>query len=1092
MFNRRRDLIRRCERASFSPDAKAEPYVSAAYGLDILGNPRGTGSWDIGAYSSTLWGTTHGAAGTGKSTKYGGAINGLGAGENAYCLPGDVPMFGSSDGPASLPTACTYTAMAGTPSPGTTWTVNASNCNDASTGLQAYLNSSAAGDTIVIPASLTCSGTYTLPAKTGANATHWTTVRTDQIANPSFPAESVRATPCEIGITHIDSYPDYACPNPGVRMPTILQSGVNNSPLTFVPGAAFYRVIGLNVTKPVGTGSAQSLIVMSMADHIILDRVLVHGVDWSAATKWDTHVGVQTEGTYQAIINSWIYDIDWNQPDGQAIVGGVGTQSDEGPLKIYNNLLAGASETWHFGGSAAVAVVHDIEIRNNLSMKPLKWMLAQGANTYMVSVNVKNLGEWKIGRRSLMEYNVFMNNWEGQADQFGTAILAIPKNQSYQITWKYVNTNGTAVSCASDATGTPCAAGTGIWGNKISTLARSGGIVTLTGMNNGGSPGWPYYHAGSNVVLQGIPSQVVNGVDMASFNGEWTMGCLNLNTCTDGYASPNVIYFAAAGPDFPQTTVVGGLAQDFTSQSCGIAGHCLFDAPKVTYPTNMITAVIDTEHITVQNAYPTQTGATQATCHAGVTPNAVIFDFVARYNYLTHGESIGFDVGNLISACRDLGKGTGRFSVHDNVADDMEPTAWSNSRNSCCGHGGMGANLSNASPNSAIFPHDVLYAHNTWAGMRGWPQPTATYAADGFGATDAFNVVYTGLTVQRISNVVTITFAARSGAAQGATAIVSGFTGSYADLNGTWSVEYALNTQITFVESGSHADISPSVTISAGATGVATITFPKTYYQNVTWRDNIFPGPFLLSDFSAHEISGGTVTGLATNFCDPNTSACTWQMKNNLIGTALYSNYAQVSSAPYPTTNPDSSAVCTLSGGCIVPDFSGVFTNWGTPGNGGMGNTTGNDYHVTSAYKNAGSDGSDLGADMSKVAPIIAAVPHFTYYPLTVATTTLAACTNGTYCEQQLLTSSSAATPTANGFVRWKLISGPLPTGMSLANGEAYGTCQVNGSYSKTGPTGCNGWLWGTPTQSGSFPLTFKVEDAAHQTATVSLTLVVN
>jgi hypothetical protein len=58
--------------------------------------------------------------------------------------------------------------------------------------------------------------------------------------------------------------------------------------------------------------------------------------------------------------------------------------------------------------------------------------------------------------------------------------------------------------------------GTGIWGNKIVSLARAGGIVTLTGASNGTSTnGWPYYNAGSNIVLQGIPSQVMNGVDMA-------------------------------------------------------------------------------------------------------------------------------------------------------------------------------------------------------------------------------------------------------------------------------------------------------------------------------------------------------------------------------------------------------------------------------------------------------------------------------------------------------------------------------------------------------------------------------------------------
>jgi hypothetical protein len=55
------------------------------------------------------------------------------------------------------------------------------------------------------------------------------------------------------------------------------------------------------------------------------------------------------------------------------------------------------------------------------------------------------------------------------------------------------------------------------------------------------------------------------------------------------------------------------------------------------------------------------------------------------------------------------------------------------------------------------------------------------------------------------------------------------------------------------------------------------------------------------------------------------------------------------------------------------------------------------------------------------------------------------------------------------------------------------GDCKVNGDWKSGAPyTGCAGWIWGTPTQSGSFPVTFEAEDAAHQRATVNLTLVVN
>ena len=63
----------------------------------------------------------------------------------------------------------------------------------------------------------------------------------------------------------------------------------------------------------------------------------------------------------------------------------------------------------------------------------------------------------------------------------------------------------------------------------------------------------------------------------------------------------------------------------------------------------------------------------------------------------------------------------------------------------------------------------------------------------------------------------------------------------------------------------------------------------------------------------------------------------------------------------------------------------------------------------------------------------------------------------------------------------------PFPPSNNPSSGDA----KVNGAF-KTGPTGSAGWIWGTPTQSGSFPLTFQAEDAAHQTKNVNLTLVVN
>lgn len=53
--------------------------------------------------------------------------------------------------------------------------VSSADCNDPSKGLQAQINAANRGDTVVIPAGMTCTGTYTLPAKSGNG---WIVIRT--------------------------------------------------------------------------------------------------------------------------------------------------------------------------------------------------------------------------------------------------------------------------------------------------------------------------------------------------------------------------------------------------------------------------------------------------------------------------------------------------------------------------------------------------------------------------------------------------------------------------------------------------------------------------------------------------------------------------------------------------------------------------------------------------------------------------------------------------------------------------------------------------------------------------------------------------
>ena len=386
-----------------------------------------------------------------------GALSAASQGDNRYCLKGDAAAFGAtSDGPAALPLACMFTGLDGTPSPGTSYT--AAN----STEFTSLLSSVACGDTIVLNAGTTYVGKFTLPNK-ACDANHWITIRSSALA--SLPAEGTRVTPCEIGLSSVHDRPTYTCTTPAVRMPTLTTATTNQAVIDVAAGANHYRLIGLNITKNSAVKVDAKLVSLSGGDHIIVDRSLVHGTDNTTFDPNDeAQGGVNLQGTYLAVMDSWVYDFMCMSgcTDSQAVSGGLGS-SAQGPLKVANNFLEAAGETWLFGGGGGSATPADGEFRRNHSFKPLSWFLPTGGSgSHPI---VKNLGECKNCERFLFEGNVFENNWGGwQGDQFGTAVLLTPKNQSSFTQSKYVVTNGTAVSCVTASGGTTaCAAGTGPW-----------------------------------------------------------------------------------------------------------------------------------------------------------------------------------------------------------------------------------------------------------------------------------------------------------------------------------------------------------------------------------------------------------------------------------------------------------------------------------------------------------------------------------------------------------------------------------------------------------------------------------------------------
>jgi hypothetical protein len=354
---------------------------------------------------------------------------------NAYCSAGDNCNFGGTDTTAALPISGTYTAVSGTPSPGTT--VTATSCSDFSTKLAGI----SAGQTLVVPVTLTCTGTYTLPAVSGADINHWVTIRTDQMGNANFPVEGVRASPCQNNVAALNGRPAYPCVAPAKLMPTFNCATTNCLVFQTATGAAYYRMIGLEVTTT--TKSNNYIVQFTGGDHIILDRSVIHSPDNSNfSTTLEVKGGVQVNGaTHWAVIDSYLWGFMCVSGgacvDAQAIAGGNGS-APSGPGKLVNNFLEAAGESYIFGGGYGTAsgVPTDFEIRRNHLYKPLTWFCGYNANSLCAAQGdphptIKNLGEFKNGKRILLEGNIYENNWTGyQGDQFGIATLMTAKSQS--------------------------------------------------------------------------------------------------------------------------------------------------------------------------------------------------------------------------------------------------------------------------------------------------------------------------------------------------------------------------------------------------------------------------------------------------------------------------------------------------------------------------------------------------------------------------------------------------------------------------------------------------------------------------------------
>jgi hypothetical protein len=327
---------------------------------------------------------------------------------NPYVAVGDKCLM-TQDGPAAPVEKCLFT-------PAATKTSNPVKVVGPTDSLPMALSAAIPGDEIdVDPANVTnIAGKLALPDGICAPG-KWIVVRT---SSNVIPGEHVRITP---------AYEKY--------VPKIVLTAQNAS----VVGGQCLRLIGLEITRPTGSGVLYNMYIPGSGSHdVIIDRVLFRGTPMD-----ETNRGLMLSNAQRiTVMNSWFDGFHCRAltglcGDSQAIAGGTSTTNQDGPFKIVNNHLEAAGENVSFGGGPANYVVSDIVIAYNDLVKLKSWNPSDptydggsaGKDKIKHPWIVKNHFELKNGDRVLFEGNRFENTWGGFT-QVGAMLLLTPKNQA--------------------------------------------------------------------------------------------------------------------------------------------------------------------------------------------------------------------------------------------------------------------------------------------------------------------------------------------------------------------------------------------------------------------------------------------------------------------------------------------------------------------------------------------------------------------------------------------------------------------------------------------------------------------------------------
>lgn len=268
--------------------------------------------------------------------------------------------------------------------------------------LQAALNGAQPGDEVVLQAGATFTGNFTLPAKSGSG---WIIIR----SSGTLPSAGRRVHPSD-----------------APQMPKLVSLDATAPVIRTAPGAHNYRLVGLEVTARAGVTSAYTLLALgdgssaqntlaAMPHDLVLDRMYVHG---TSTLNFQRCIGLNSGST--AIVDSYISECHATGMDSQAIAGWNGS----GPYRIENDYLEAAGENVMFGGAdpqIANMLPRDIVIRRNYVFKPAAWKGVW---------EVKNLLEFKIGQRVLIDGNVFENCWQDAQEGSALALKSVNQNQT--------------------------------------------------------------------------------------------------------------------------------------------------------------------------------------------------------------------------------------------------------------------------------------------------------------------------------------------------------------------------------------------------------------------------------------------------------------------------------------------------------------------------------------------------------------------------------------------------------------------------------------------------------------------------------------